>query len=398
MLDLTGYKLAFDDEFSGSQLDTSKWSTQFPFVPSDHLSSESERYQNVGSAHNPFDETGGVLTITASPAPDLGQGLYASGRIGSEGDSFAFQPGTYIEARMQLPAGQNTGMWPGFWAVAKDHHDPQEMDTMEKVSSTSSGLGPNAFVYGAVTNTTDGIGGWVNSGVNLTDSFHTFGTLWSPDGKTLTEFLDGEPIAQGNAPAEWSAHPMYIQANLAVGSSAFPADWAGPPDGQAHQLKIDYIRGLSVTQPSVAPQPISSPDGNGTQFYGATQGQPAAQSVMAQTSSSDLATTSIDTLTLGVSEDYWNGDAKFQVSIDSKPLNTGDTVTALHKDGAVQDFTFTGNWGPGPHDVSVNFLNDASGGSTLTDRNLYVESINLNGQSVAGAELYASGTTHFTIG
>ena len=398
MVDLTGYKLSFDDEFSGSQLDTSKWSTQFPFKPSDHISGESERYQNVGSAHDPFKESGGVLTITASPASDLGQGVYASGRIGSEGDSFAFQPGTYIEARMQLPAGQNTGMWPAFWAYPKDLHYPEEMDTLEKVSSTSSGLQSNAFVYGAVTGTPDGLHNWINTSVDLTNSYHTYGTLWSADGKTVTEFFDGSQIAQGNVPAEWSAHPMYVQANLAVGSSSFPADWAGPADGQSHQMAIDYIRGFSVSQPAIASQAISSPDGGGQNFYGAASGQAAAPAPVAQAPSADTGATSINTLKLGMSEDYWNGDAQFQVSIDGKQLNTADIVTALHKDGAVQDFSFTGNWGAGPHDIAVSFLNDAYAGSTSTDRNLYVESLSLDGKSVGGAELYANGTTHFTIG
>ena len=99
-----------------------------------------------------------------------------------------------------------------------------------------------------------------------------------------------------------------------------------------------------------------------------------------------------------MSEDYWNGDAKFQVSIDGKQLNTVDTVTALHKDGAVQDFSFTGNWGAGSHDIAVTFLNDAYGGSPSTDRNLHVESLSLDGKSVGAAELYSNGTTDFAIG
>src|ERR1700761_6184332 len=114
MLSLNGYRVSFDDEFSGTQLDTSKWATQYPFSPSDYLSGESERYQNVGSQADPFNESNGVLTITASPDPALGTGLYSSGRIGSQNDPFSFQPGTYIESRMKLPAGYNTGMWPAF--------------------------------------------------------------------------------------------------------------------------------------------------------------------------------------------------------------------------------------------------------------------------------------------
>jgi hypothetical protein len=92
-----------------------------------------------------------------------------------------------------------------------------------------------------------------------------------------------------------------------------------------------------------------------------------------------------DTLTLHLSEDAWAGDAQFSVSLDGRQLGTGQAVTALHGAGQVQDFTYTGSFGIGPHDLAVTFLNDAYGGSPSTDRNLYVNGADYNaGQSLEG--------------
>jgi len=110
-------------------------------------------------------------------------------------------------------------------------------------------------------------------------------------------------------------------------------------------------------------------------------------------------TAAVSTLTLHLSEDAWQGNAQFLASVDGKALNAATEVTALHKDGAVQDFAFTGSFGPGPHDVAVSFLNDAYGGTSSTDRNLYVSAIDLDSQHQdVGAALYATSTQHFHIG
>jgi endoglucanase len=47
----------------------------------------------------------------------------------------------------------------------------------------------------------------------------------------------------------------------------------------------------------------------------------------------------------------------------------------------------------------VQFTNDAYGGTSSTDRNLYVNLIALNGSTVSGASasLYSNGTANFAI-
>ena len=107
--------------------------------------------------------------------------------------------------------------------------------------------------------------------------------------------------------------------------------------------------------------------------------------------------TSQNTLVLTLSQDAWQGNAQFSVTVDGKSLGPAQEVTALRKNGATQDFTFRGDFGAGPHKVAVTFLNDAYGGTAATDRNLYVERASLNGVAVpdVARALLSAGAVEF---
>ncbi len=107
-----------------------------------------------------------------------------------------------------------------------------------------------------------------------------------------------------------------------------------------------------------------------------------------------------DTLVLTLAENAFQGDAQASIAIDGKTLNLQPiTVTALKNAGRSETFTFKGTFGPGAHDLAVSFLNDAYGGTPVTDRNLYVNGASFNGISTrpATAALETAGTTRFTI-
>jgi hypothetical protein len=108
-----------------------------------------------------------------------------------------------------------------------------------------------------------------------------------------------------------------------------------------------------------------------------------------------------DTLTVVLSEDAYQGDAHASIAIDGTVLTaTPITVTALHGAGASEAFTFKGNFGVGPHDLAISFLNDAYGGTPSMDRNLYVNGATYDGAQVpqAAATLYTNSTVHFPMG
>ena len=91
-----------------------------------------------------------------------------------------------------------------------------------------------------------------------------------------------------------------------------------------------------------------------------------------------------DVLTLNVSEDYYLGNAQFIVFVDGQQVGGVQTATASHAAGQWQDVTLTGDFGLDPSQVAVEFLNDAWGGSSATDRNLYVDSLTLDGMTLKG--------------
>jgi endoglucanase len=103
------------------------------------------------------------------------------------------------------------------------------------------------------------------------------------------------------------------------------------------------------------------------------------------TSTSTTTTIGSSTLYLKVSEDAWNGDAQFTVNVDGHQVGGTQTATASHALGQWQIVTLTGDFGAGPHTVDVNFINDAWGGTSDADRNLYVRAIDLNGETVLGS-------------
>lgn len=88
------------------------------------------------------------------------------------------------------------------------------------------------------------------------------------------------------------------------------------------------------------------------------------------------------TMRLGVSGDAYQGTPHFQLFLDGKELGGIRTTTASRAEGGKEYFDLTGDITGGPQVLTVRFLDDAWGGTPATDRNLYVESLSLNGTSL----------------
>jgi hypothetical protein len=106
-----------------------------------------------------------------------------------------------------------------------------------------------------------------------------------------------------------------------------------------------------------------------------------------------------DTLELEVSEDAWKGNAQFSVSVDGQQIGGTQTATALHSLGQTQIFDVQGTFAAGSHTATVDFLNDAYGGTPVTDRNLYVVGASIDGTTVPAAMLseYSQGPRSFSF-
>ena len=107
-----------------------------------------------------------------------------------------------------------------------------------------------------------------------------------------------------------------------------------------------------------------------------------------------------DTVELQMAEDYYLANAQFTMSVDGVQIGGAQTVTAIHGSGTTQVFDFKGNFGAGTHTVTIDFLNDAYGGTATTDRNLYLVKATYDGVETGGdtLSLYSAGSQSITVG
>jgi beta-glucanase (GH16 family) len=249
-----GWALVFDDEFDGTKLDRTKWSTRFAYANEtlDHLApnGEEQRYRDNGN----HDVEGGVLSLVARPTPGTDH-KYESGLI----RSFATFYYGYFEARVKQPAARGT--WPAFWLTPDQDATgeffwPPEIDIFDNAdngkdddsSTIHSGVVPveGSPQSGEYIRHAEGFNTRRHSfriSGSLADRYHVYGLLWGP--RTVTVFLDGKELysrrytwinTRGERPG-----PAHILLNLAVGGP-----WAGRygVDGGAfpQALEIDYVR------------------------------------------------------------------------------------------------------------------------------------------------------------
>jgi Endopolygalacturonase len=164
-----------------------------------------------------------------------------------------------------------------------------------------------------------------------------------------------------------SSHATYVNKNGAatqitqvsnprVDPASYPGDTM-PKAGisSAYQIPVDGAPGN--TDPSTPPAP-----------------PPTVPTVI------DSGTTGKDAIVVHVSEDAYLGDAKFRLMVDGKQIGPDMTVTGSHSEGKWQDVVFHTDLATTAKNASVVFLNDAYGGDAAHDRNLYVQSISVNGK------------------
>jgi beta-glucanase (GH16 family) len=209
-------KLIFNEEFSGDELDTTYWSTEYRWG----RTNEPELQYYSPDAIQVSD---GILRITADQQKADGMD-YTSGLIASY-DRFSFTYG-YLEMRAKVPYGQ--GLWPAFWTHLNDDNESGEIDVFEFLGHEPNIIHmsyhfPELHEY------------WFN-GPDYSQEYHTYAVDWEPD--KIVWYIDG--VERARATTDIPDEPMYIIANLAVGG-----EWPGSPDQTTHfpaHFDIDYIR------------------------------------------------------------------------------------------------------------------------------------------------------------
>ncbi|MGK7869565.1 carbohydrate-binding domain-containing protein [Falsiroseomonas sp. E2-1-a20] len=99
-----------------------------------------------------------------------------------------------------------------------------------------------------------------------------------------------------------------------------------------------------------------------------------------------------DVLRVALSQDAYKGDATFLLFVDGKQLGGLRSVDASHAAREKDFIEIRGDFDAGDHILGVRFTNDLWGGSAAADRNLYVDSLELNGANLnTQAALLANG-------
>ncbi len=106
-----------------------------------------------------------------------------------------------------------------------------------------------------------------------------------------------------------------------------------------------------------------------------------------------------DQLVLLISQDAWEGNALYTVSVDGVQVGGTLTAHASAGSGAHDVVTLLGNWGGGQHAVALSFLNDAWGGGAGQDRNLHLSGVSYDGvaQANGSADLLSTGTVTLNV-
>jgi beta-glucanase (GH16 family) len=384
-LDLTGYVLTYDDEFSSPNF---QWSSDgfngyqtTPYHGGRTLYGSNEESMYVDpsiGAYNPFGVDNGALQITAAPVANPNNEPYSTGMATTEG--MFNQEWGYFEIRAKIAEGP--GMWSSFYLLSADKSWPPEADfELFGAPSGDFGGGQDQFWTGEIApkRDTQSAGLLVTvPGANIYDDFHTYGISVEPD--HIRWYFDGQLVNEVSTPDGFDKL-MYMVMSLPVGG------WAGDPAGETSAFTIDYMRAYSQN-PNATPvdyQTISSPDGANTIPTGVITAK-------------DVALTPT-TITIQVAEDklsWW--DAAFIVNVDGEQVGQMQKVEASHAAGEWQTITFNANLRDIPHDVAITFVNhdQTADGS----RNLYVNSIAINGEVLANssASMLSNETLHFVQG
>jgi beta-glucanase (GH16 family) len=237
--DFPGWQLSFQDEFTGSSVNTNTWNV---LNLQNSQNGELQFYQPQQATVINND----TLRITADkPAAPVGGKSYLSARLESKA---TFGPGQYYEARIDLPAGK--GMWPAFWLNANAVPWPQggEIDIMENKGRLSGDVS-SAFHYQKNPGPCCGQHFYVvqdyvpTPPVNFQAGFHTYGVDW--ESNVLRFYVDSHlffAVPENSAMSDANfLTPKNIILNLAIDGGSFDV----PPDGTTtfpQYMDVDYVR------------------------------------------------------------------------------------------------------------------------------------------------------------
>jgi beta-glucanase (GH16 family) len=236
----TSQQLIFEDQFSGTSLDATKWNT--------YLGAQGIVWNNRGILPAPYSgpnvpgagtdlemygpsqvSVDNSLTLTAQRNTNPYSGAYPwiSGVVTTEGKFSLPRTGWYVQARIKVP-DTTQGLWPGMWFL------PAGSDPFDEIDFVQGGF------YGGPGNVNDApvgagyfdsAGNMVNEavpdvGFDASAGYHTYGIQWTP-GVGIDEYVDGNlvwRVTESEVPGGIVAQAYEIILDLQVAATA-DAGW-----------------------------------------------------------------------------------------------------------------------------------------------------------------------------
>lgn len=240
-LSYAGMTMIWQDEFSGSTLNTTDWNYEIGTGSNGWGNNELQYYRKENTS-----VSDGLLTIEAKKETFEGN-AYTSSRLTTQGN-FDFTYGR-IDIRAVLPYGQ--GIWPALWMLGSNFSSVGwpacgEIDIMEMIGG---GEGRDDTSYGTIH--------WDNNGSNactcdngnnfelpngiFSDEFHVFSIVW--DANSIQWYVDDTLFNTADITAsdlsEFQKDFFFIF-NVAVGGN-----WPGSPNSSTvfpQKMIVDYVR------------------------------------------------------------------------------------------------------------------------------------------------------------
>ena len=206
----SGWTLIFSDDFTGENVNSTYWNTQYWFGRTNQGNLEFEWYQD--------DEVfvqNGILRLKAQRRAVHGY-KFSSGMISSH-EKVSFTYG-YVELRARVPKG--TGLWPAFWLLPSSKIWPPEIDVFEIVGSQTNNVLFHLHYADSVQRLHTIGSAWV--GPDFAEGWHVFAIDWEPN--SITWYVNGVVRSRYVGPRV-PHEPMYLVANLAVGGSTTPPSY-----------------------------------------------------------------------------------------------------------------------------------------------------------------------------
>ena len=266
----TARQLIFDDRFSGTGLDTTKWNT--------YLGAQGSVWDNDGTLPAPYSgpnapgrgptyemyapsqvSVDNGLTLTAQRNTNQYSGTYPwlSGVVTTEGKFSLPSTGWYVQARIKVP-DMTQGLWPCMWFLPAGSGPFNEIDFVQ------------GGFYGGPANVDDApVGaGYFDTAGNLVDEavpdvgfdasagYHTYGIEWTP-GVGIDEYVDGNlvwTISQSQVPGGIVAQAYEIILDLQVAANA-DAGWRTVTTATSPGGSMDVAEVQAYSLPAPGPDP-----------------------------------------------------------------------------------------------------------------------------------------------